>query len=243
MASSSCSGDFDAAADAFRQSVEIAPTSEGYSNTGTNYYYAARYEDAVAMFEQASRLAPEDSPVLGQPRRRVPPCDGQGRAREQPIRTGDGARAAALGVNPDSIATRTQLAYFLVRQGETRPGKAELETAGSAPIGDLNSHYYAALVYKELGRTADAVAETLKALEDGYPAALLVADPEFMRDSARPGGGGSGSGGRQRGASSQSTEGRLTVMTTDNCSTADVADDYARDAPDATAASDCDGRR
>jgi tetratricopeptide (TPR) repeat protein len=181
------SGDFDAAADAFRRSVEIAPTSEGYSNTGTNYYYAGRYGDAVAMFEQATRLAPEDHQLwgnLGDAYRRTP---GQ-----EELALGAYANAAelargALRVNPDSVATRTQLAYYLVRQGETAQAATELQTAGPVPDGDLYSHYYAALVYKELGDLAAAVVQTRKAIESGYPVTLLGADPEFsviMRDRA-----------------------------------------------------------
>jgi tetratricopeptide (TPR) repeat protein len=85
----------------------------------------------------------------------------------------------ALRVNPDSIATRTQFAYYLVRQGETALAATELETAGPAPADDLYSHYYAALVYKELGNLAAAVAKTGQAVEGGYPATLLRADPEF----------------------------------------------------------------
>lgn len=154
------SGDFTAAADAFRRSVDIAPTSEGYSNTGTNYYYAARYGDAVAMFEQATRLAPEDHQLwgnLGDAYRRTP--DQGDLARGAYANAAELARGA-LRVNPDSGSTRTQLAYYLVRQGETALAATELATAGSAPDGDLYSHYYAALVYKELGNVAAAVSET-----------------------------------------------------------------------------------
>jgi TolB-like protein/Flp pilus assembly protein TadD len=173
------SGDFNGAADAFRRSVDVAPTSVGYSNTGTNYYYAARYGDAVAMFEQATRLAPEDHQLwgnLGDAYRRTP---GQ-----SDLATGAYANAAelargALRVNPDSATTRTQLAYYLIRQGETAQAATELATAGPAPADDLYSHYYAALVYKELGDLAAAVAATRRALEGGYPATLLRADPEF----------------------------------------------------------------
>ncbi len=173
------SGNFTAAADAFRRSVEFAPTSEGYSNTGTNYYYAGRYGDAVAMFEQATRLAPEDHQLwgnLGDAYRRTP---GQ-----EELARGAYAHAAelargALRVNPDSVATRTQFAYYLIRQGETAQAKTEAETAGAPPDGDLYSHYYAALVYKELGDLAAAVAQTRKAIEGGYPTTLLRADPEF----------------------------------------------------------------
>ncbi len=173
------SGDFTAAADAFRRSVDIAPTSVGYSNTGTNYYYAGRYGDAVAMFEQATRLAPEDHQLwgnLGDAYRRTP---GQ-----EDLARGAYANAAelargALRVNPDSAATRTALAYYLARQGQSNDAATELATAGASSEGDLYSHYYAALVYKELGNLAAAIAETRKAVQSGYPATLLRADPEF----------------------------------------------------------------
>jgi TolB-like protein/Flp pilus assembly protein TadD len=173
------SGDFAGAADAFRRSVEIAPTSEGYSNTGTSYYYAARYGDAVAMFEQATRLAPEDPTVwgnLGDAYRRMP---GQSE-----LAAGAYARAAelargALRVNPDSVLTRTQLAYYLVRQGDNAQAATELETAGPASAEDVYAHYFAALSYKELGNLAAAVTATRRAVASGYPARLLQADPEF----------------------------------------------------------------
>jgi TolB-like protein/Flp pilus assembly protein TadD len=181
------SGDFTAAADAFRRSVDIAPTSVGYSNTGTNYYYAGRYSDAVAMFEQATRLSPENYQLwgnLGDAYRRTPD--------QSELAIGAYANAAQLArgvlqINPDSTETRTQFAYYLVRQGETAQAKTELATAGPVAVDDVYSHYYAALVYKELGDLAAAVAETRKAFEGGYPATLLLADPEFtviLRDRA-----------------------------------------------------------
>ena len=173
------SGDFTAAANAFRRSVELAPTSEGYSNTGTNYYYAGRYGDAVAMFEQAVRLAPEDHQLwgnLGDAYRRTP---GQGDLARGAYANAAELARGALRVNPDSTATRTQLAYYLVRQGEAALAATEIETAGPAPADDLYSHYYAALVYKDLGNLAAAVAATRQAVEGGYPATLLRADPEF----------------------------------------------------------------
>jgi TolB-like protein/Tfp pilus assembly protein PilF len=173
------SGDFNGAAEAFRRSVEIAPTSAGYSNTGTNYCYAGQYGDAVAMFEQAIRLSPEDHQLwgnLGDAYHRMP---GQSE-----LARGAYAKAAelvrgTLRVNPDLAASRTQLAYYLVRQGEAALAVTELETAGAAPADDLYSHYYAALIYEELGKLEAAIAETLQAVEGGYPATLLRADPEF----------------------------------------------------------------
>ena len=58
-------GDFGNAAAAFRRSVEIAPTGEGYSNLATMYYFDGRYDEAVAMFERAVKLAPQDHSLWG----------------------------------------------------------------------------------------------------------------------------------------------------------------------------------
>ena len=172
-------GNFAAAADAFRRSVEIAPTSEGYSNTGSNYYYAGRYGDAVAMYEQAIRLTPEDATVwgnLGDAYRRMP--DQGELASGAHTRAAELARGA-LRVNPDATFTRAQLAYYLVRLGETDQAATELETAGTETSNDPNVQYFAALVYKELGNLSAAVAATRRAVASGYPVKLLQADPEF----------------------------------------------------------------
>ena len=172
-------GEFAEAADAFRRSVEIAPTSEGYSNTGTTYYHAARYEDAVAMFEEATRLAPEDYQPWGNLGDAYRHASGKAELAPNAYATAAELARASLGVNPESSQTRAALAYFLVRQGEKSRAAVEIATARSAPTGDLYTHYYAALVYSELGDARAAAKETLAALAAGYPVTLLRADPEF----------------------------------------------------------------
>ncbi len=178
-------GDFAAAAETFKRSVAIAPTSAAYSNTGTNYYYAGRYEDAAAMFEQATRLAPEDYQLwgnLGDAYRRLPGREAD--ARGAYARAAELARAG-LRVNPDSVTTRSVLAYYLVRLGDRSGAELELASAVAAGERDLYSHYYAALVYKALGESGAAGDEALAALEDGYPAVLLRAEPELADLVAR----------------------------------------------------------
>jgi tetratricopeptide (TPR) repeat protein len=172
-------GDFEAAADAFRRSVEIAPTGAAYSNTGTNYYYAGRYEDAAAMFEQATRLSPEDYQLwgnLGDAYRRLPGREEA--ARDAYARAAELARAG-LRVNPDSVETRSVLAYYLVRLGDRPGAEQQLASVVAADGRDLYSHYYAALVYKALGDAGAAGNEALAALDDGFPVVLLKAEPEL----------------------------------------------------------------
>jgi TolB-like protein/tetratricopeptide (TPR) repeat protein/DNA-binding winged helix-turn-helix (wHTH) protein len=179
-------GNFEEAADAFRRSVEIAPTSEGYSNTATMYYYAGRYAEAAEMFEQAARLAPQDYQVRGNLADAYRQADGRSElARAEYGKAAELARES-LAVNPESALTRTALAYYLVRQGEATEAARELETARQAAGADLYTHYYAALVSKELGDMASAVHETRLAIEAGMPMNALRADPEFRSILGEP---------------------------------------------------------
>lgn len=174
------SGDFAGASDAFRRSVEIAPTSEGYSNSGTTYYYAGRYADAAAMFEQAARLAPQDYQVRGNLADAYRHAAGKGElAIAEYAKAAELARAS-LGVNPESALPRAALAYYLVRQGLSAEASTQLATVQFESGADVYTHYYAALVYKELGDLPAAIAQTREALAAGYPANLLQADPEFQ---------------------------------------------------------------
>ncbi len=180
------SGNFAEAADAFRRSVEIGPTSEGYSNSATMYYYAGRYGDAAEMFEQAARLAPDDYQVRGNLADAYRHAEGKsGLARAEYAKAAELARES-LAVNPESALTRTALAYYLVRQGEPTEAARELGTARQAAGADVYTHYYAALVSKELGDMASAVQETRLAIQAGLPMNALQADPEFRSILGEP---------------------------------------------------------
>jgi TolB-like protein/tetratricopeptide (TPR) repeat protein/DNA-binding winged helix-turn-helix (wHTH) protein len=172
-------GDFAEAADAFRRSVEVAPTSEGYSNSATMYYYAGRYADAAAMFEQAARLAPQDYQVRGNLADAYRHAEGKSELAQAEYSKAAELARASLAVNPDSALTRTALAYYLVQQGEATEAARELATAQQSTGTDVYTHYYAALVSKELGDLAAAVRETRKAIDAGMPMNALRADPEF----------------------------------------------------------------
>jgi tetratricopeptide (TPR) repeat protein len=172
-------GDFTGAADAFRRSVEIAPTSEGYSNTGTNYSYAGRYHEALAMFEKATGFPPEDFQLWGNlDHAHWRNSESPEQARGAYQRASELARAN-LVVNSESVVTRAALAYFLIRLGNHSDAATKIATAQATGSGDVYAHYYAALVLKDLGDDRRAIAETRRAREAGYPASLLRGEPEF----------------------------------------------------------------
>ena len=123
-------GDFGNAAAAFRRSVEIAPTGEGYSNSATMYYFDGRYDDAAAMFEQAVKLAPQDHSLWGN----LADAYRYSKAKTA-LAPATYAKAAELAreslrVNPEDALARAQLAYFLARQGRSAEATAELAHVG-----------------------------------------------------------------------------------------------------------------
>ena len=130
------------------------------------------------MFEQATRLAPEDT-CSGEPRRCVPAAAGPREAGRGAFARAAELARAGLRVNPDSATTRSVLAYYLVRLGDRSGARLKLASAVAADERDLYSHYYAALVYNALGEAGAARNEALAALEDGYPDVLLRAEPEL----------------------------------------------------------------
>jgi Tfp pilus assembly protein PilF len=139
------------------------------------------------MFEQAARLAPQDYQVRGNLADAYRRAAGKsGLAMAEYAKAAELARAS-VGVNPESAVSRAALAYYLVRQGLKKEAASELETALSVASSNLNTHLYAALVYKEFGDLPAAAVETGKAIEAGLPTSLLRADPEFQPILQEPG--------------------------------------------------------
>lgn len=179
--------DYGNAAAAFRRSVELKPTSEGYSNTASMYYADGRYDDAAAMYEQAVQLAPQDHMLWGNlaDAYRV----STSRAGQAPATYARAAKLAreSLRVNPEDPLVRAQLAYFLARSGRSSEAVAELGHLDEDKAGNLYVHYYAALAHLELGDENASIAELTRAVAAGYSRYLLREAPEFeaLRDDPR----------------------------------------------------------
>jgi TolB-like protein/Flp pilus assembly protein TadD len=179
--------DYGNAAAAFRRSVELKPTSEGYSNTASMYYADGRYDEAAAMYEQAVQLAPKDHMLWGNlaDAYRVS-TSRSGQAPATYARAAELARES-LRVNPEDPLVRAQLAYFLARSGRSSEAVAELAQLDAGQAGSFYVHYYAALAHLELGDRNAAIAELTRAVEAGYSRYLLREAPEFeaLRDDPR----------------------------------------------------------
>jgi adenylate cyclase len=170
-------GELEAAAAAWQEALRLSPTALTYSNLGTMYYYLGRFGDAVEALERATALAPEDHRPLGvlaDALRQLPDRDSEARARNAgAIQLAE----RALALDADDSETIALLAHYCAEAGEVARAR-ELSARGIALApNDIYRHYEAALVHVRLGDREAARSALRRALELGYPAQLLAADP------------------------------------------------------------------
>ena len=170
-------GDLDGSARAFEQSIKVEPTRGAYSNLGTLYYYLGRLEQAVAMYDKAIEMAPEDFQLWGSrgdsnwflPQR-----------REQASH--DYRRAAALAekslaVDATSADTRALLGYYYARLGENERSAQYAQRALELGPDSPHVSYFAATAAAGRGDRQQASRLIKRAIEQGYPKALVRPDP------------------------------------------------------------------
>ena len=170
-------GDFEQAAVAYREAVAHKPSSMAYSNIGINYYYLGRYEDAVVMFREAIKLAPRNFMWwgnLGDALVQLPDHELEIVVAYREART---LAELELEINPDQDFTLAALAHYCARLGDYDCARDRLETSLAAESTEFYKYYFAALVYIQLGEYQQAVEETMRAVELGFPLEMLEAEP------------------------------------------------------------------
>jgi len=170
-------GDLEKAAQAWRASLELSPTSGAYSNVGTSYFYLGRFADAVKMYESAAELAPKDHRLWGNLADayvRIAGREGKARAAYE--------KALALGeerlfINPADASAVSDLAHYHASLGHAEKARQLASEALKRDPADAYVHYNAALVSVRLGATDQALDEIERAVALGHQRHLLALDP------------------------------------------------------------------
>ncbi len=169
-------GAFEKAADAWRASLELAPTRGVYSNIGSSYFYLGRFEEAAAMYGKAVDLAPRDHRVWGNLADAYAHAAGRGADAAAAYRKAVALGEERLRINKADAETMADLAAYHASLG--RPERARHLSAEALRRDPQNMrvHYSAALVAVRLGATDAALDELERAVKLGYPRQLLAAD-------------------------------------------------------------------
>jgi len=173
------SGDFSGAAAAFERSLALEPTRSAYSNSGTVYYFLARYADAARMFARATQLAAADHRVWGNLADALWQIDSRrAEARDAYRRAGELARRS-LEVNRQDALTWMQLAFYSARAGDADHAGQYASRALTLGTDDIYVQYYAALIALERHDPAAALKALDEAVHGGFPAQMVRAAPDF----------------------------------------------------------------
>ncbi|MEQ8861722.1 MAG: tetratricopeptide repeat protein [Pseudomonadales bacterium] len=170
-------GEFDRAIDAWTRTLELNPSAAAYGNLGSAYYWSGDPERAMAMYEEAVRLHPEDFrwwSSLGDAQLLLAPDAARASFEEALART-----EAELAVNPDNVDVQVGRAPILAALGRKQEARAVLERERDLISQRPDMAYLAAVTAARLGddKTTLQYLETARSL--GYPEALIQADSTF----------------------------------------------------------------
>jgi TolB-like protein/Flp pilus assembly protein TadD len=172
-------GQFDRAAQAYREVVAREPSAAAWSNIGTAYFFNGQFADAAVTYREAIALAPENPVWWGNLGDALQQIDGGGQEAQLAYRKAADLAAQLLPANPEDGELLTNLAHYQSRLGDDERASQYLARALFAAPDDVYAHYYAALVHLEAGRRQQALDEISRSVELGYPVALLAPDPQF----------------------------------------------------------------
>ena len=180
-------GDFQAAAEAYREALSRQPTSLTYSNIGTNYYYLGRYEDATVMYREAINLAPKDFTLWGNLADAMVQIPGRGADTGNAYQQARTLAEQELAVNPAQSLALAALAHYCARLGDYDCATQKIAEALKGETTEFYVHYLIALVQLQLDDDQQAIVEIMRAVELGFPLEMLEADPMLapVRDHQR----------------------------------------------------------
>jgi TolB-like protein/Tfp pilus assembly protein PilF/DNA-binding winged helix-turn-helix (wHTH) protein len=174
-------GQLDGAAVSFQRSLAIEPARAAYSNLGTVHFFRHQYEQAAGMFTRSIELAPEDHELRGGRADVLWQIESRREDAVADYRQAIALAEKSLEVNPTQAVSWSQLAYYHGRTGNPVQAAQVMGRAFELAPDNPFVNYYAALAAFDRGDEAEAARRVVRAIELGYPAALVKADPVISR--------------------------------------------------------------
>lgn len=180
-------GNFEAAANAYRRGVEIAPTQSLYINLGAMYYYFGRFQDAVDAFQEAIDLAPDDFRSWG--RLGAAYFQMEGRSAEANAAYAEAISLAneIIRINPNEFDAHKNIALFYAHTDQFDLAMASMDKAIELAPQDPDTRFIAALALLTMGERERSIEELEEAVALGYSKKLIASEPalEALRDNER----------------------------------------------------------
>ncbi|MGB6470107.1 MAG: protein kinase [Candidatus Acidiferrales bacterium] len=163
----------------YQKAIQIEPYFSTYSNLGSAYFFAKRYQDAADAFQHAVQLNPNDTQTV------VNLADSFRALGQQDKATDTYKQSISLGfkelqTNPQDASVMAQIALSYSKTGDAAHAESFIGRARAIDKGNVNYIYAEAEINALAGHAPQAVASLREAFEKGYPAQLAADDPELQ---------------------------------------------------------------
>lgn len=171
-------GNYAAAIQALQQSINLRPTANAYANLGTAEYQARRFAEAARDYQAALKYNDRDPDMWGNLADAYQ-FSGQKSKAAEAFRKQLALVNQQLQVNPNDAERQGDAAGCYASLGEKADALTHLARSLELGRGDKDLLFNAAVVYKDLGETGEALEWLQKAFVAGYSASIVRDSPEF----------------------------------------------------------------
>jgi len=172
-------GRFEEAATTWDHIIDDAPTRATLMNYANSLYYQYEFERSAQMYESALEMAPNDYRIwesLAGSLRHMP----GGTAREnEAMQHAIELAQETLHVNPKDQMALSRVSLLYIRSGEMERAGESIAKLRKLGWDDPDVSFTLALILLETGDREGALEELVRAVEMGFPAILIAADPDF----------------------------------------------------------------
>jgi len=179
-------GDFDAARIAIERSLAIEQNEAVYSNLGIIYYYLGDFERSAAIQRKVVEISPRSNAGwlgLGDALH----FSRNPAAAQQAFQRSAELSEEQLLINPTDAEALTLLAWAKAMTGTMDEAVLHVNRAIEVDPADPYSHYFDGLIKLQNNQPDAAIDALATALEKGYPANLLAAEPYLKELQSDPG--------------------------------------------------------
>lgn len=169
-------GDFENAANAWRKSLELKPSTSAYMNVGSSYFFLGRFDEAAEMYKKASELSPKDFEVWGSLGDAYRYVDGGRALSDEAYRNAIELGEGLLDINQSDALVIAPLAQYYAHIGEADRAAGLIAIAEELEPQNMYVQYFAAVTKTSLHDTDGALSSIEKAVELGYPIDLISLD-------------------------------------------------------------------
>jgi len=169
-------GEFETGRQVLEEALEIQPDQRAYSNLGVIYYYLGEFDKSVATHRQAVNMTPGQS-ILWLNLADSLHFVGQSEESAAAFRTAQELSQNTLSVDASDSEAIVTLAWTQHMLGESHLALSTVSKGLEVDPEDPYGYYYDALIRYQTGNEEAALNSLQTALDKGYPAGMLVAEP------------------------------------------------------------------